>query len=100
MSEEIKQYLVQMIGPSGLVTVNGKPQQFIEEATSQQELEKRLTKQKLDVDPVFGSSLYAGRFVGCWIHIRELPDPQESLDLEAKGKDFQVEEHGITHRRD
>jgi len=82
MSEAIKQYLVQMIGPSGIVEVNGKRQQFIEEASSQHALEERLAKHKLDVDPVIGSSLYKGRFLGCWIYIQELPNPQGTLELE------------------
>lgn len=82
MSEAIKQFLVQLIGPSGVVEVNGKKQQFIEEAASSQELEQRLAQQKLDVDPILGSRLYAGRYIGCWIHIQALPNPQGSLALE------------------
>lgn len=82
MSEAIKQYLVQMIGPSGIVKVNGKPQQFIEEADTKHALEERLAEHKLDVDPVIGSSLYKGRFLGCWIYIQELPNPQGTLELE------------------
>jgi hypothetical protein len=71
-----------MIGPSGVVRVNGKPQQFIEVATDVQELEKRMAEQKLDVDPLLGSRLYEGRFLGCWLHILELPNPQGKLELE------------------
>lgn len=82
----IKQFLVQLIGPSGVVEVNGKKQQFIEEATSTQDLEQRLAQQKLDVDPVKGSRLYAGRYIGCWIHIQALPNPQGSLELEQPSK--------------
>ncbi|MCP3871218.1 MAG: hypothetical protein GY703_24590 [Gammaproteobacteria bacterium] len=89
MSGENQQFIVQLIGPSGLVEVNGKPQQFIEEACSQRELEQRLAEEKLDVDPILGSSLYAGRFLGCWIHIQALENPQGTLELEQpKQKDI------------
>ena len=75
MSEATQQYLVQLIGPSGVIEVNGRKQQFIEEATNRQALELRLNQQKLDIDPLLGSNLYPGRFIGCWIHIQSLPDP-------------------------
>ena len=77
-----KQFLVQLIGPSGVVRVNGKPQQFVEMATDGQALELRMGEQKLDIDPVLGSRLYPGRFIGCWVHVRELPNPQGKLELE------------------
>ena len=87
MNKDIKQFLVQLIGPYGLVIVKGKPQQFIEEATSRIVLERRITDRKMDIDPVAGSALYSGRYIGCWIHIQELPDPQETLNLETYDKD-------------
>ena len=77
-----KPFLVQLIGPSGVVRVNGKPQQFVEIATDGQALEQRMAEQKLDIDPVLGSRLYPGRFIGCWVHVRELPNPQGKLELE------------------
>ena len=82
MSEVIKQYRVQLIGPSGVVEVNGKKQQYIEEAASQQDLEQRLSQAKQDIDPILGSRRYTGRFLGCWIDIQELQDPQGTLELE------------------
>lgn len=81
MPDEIKQFQVQMIGPMGVVRVNGKSQRFIEEATSRLALERRLAERMMDIDPIKGSSLYKGRFIGCWIDVRELPDPQETLEL-------------------
>ncbi len=81
MPDEIRQFQIQLIGPMGVVRVNGKAQRFIEEAVSRLELEQRLTERKMDIDPITGSSLYAGRFIGCWIDVRELPDPQETLEL-------------------
>ena len=85
MDEDDKQFLVQLIGPSGVVVVDGKRQQFIEMAPSRSLLERRIAKQKMDIDPVTGSHQYEGRFIGCWIHIQELPDPQETLNLEGTG---------------
>ncbi len=82
MPEETKQYLIQLIGPLGVVIVNGKAQRFVEEAPSRLELERRLADRKMDIDPIKGSSHYEGRFIGCWIDVRELPDPQVSLGLE------------------
>ena len=81
MPDEIRQFQIQLIGPMGVVRVNGKAQRFIEEATSRLDLERRLIERKMDIDPIKGSSLYAGRFIGCWIDVRELPDPQETLEL-------------------
>ena len=77
-----KPFLGQLIGPSGVVRVNGKPQQFVEIATDGQALEQRMAEQKLDIDPLFGSRLYKGQFLGCWVPIRELPNPQGKLELE------------------
>ena len=82
MSEPtLKQFLVQLIGPTGVVVVNGKPQRFVEEGESQLDVARRLEDRKMDIDPIKGSSAYEGRFIGCWIDIRELPHPQSSLDL-------------------
>ncbi|ODB84913.1 hypothetical protein A3194_14205 [Candidatus Thiodiazotropha endoloripes] len=81
MPDEIKQFQVQMIGPMGVVRVNGKPQRFIEEAISRLALERRLAERMMDIDPIKGSSFYKGRFIGCWIDVQELPDPQETLEL-------------------
>jgi hypothetical protein len=75
MSKDNKKYLVQLIGPAGVVRVSGKPQRFIEEAPSRFEVERRLVDRKMDIDPIMGSNHYGGQFIGCWIDIRELPDP-------------------------
>ena len=87
MNESTQQFLVQIIGPSGVVKVHGKRQQFVEEAPNRQVLEKSLTAQKLDIDPVMGSRLLPGRYLGCWVHIQALPDPQGTLDLDKSTED-------------
>jgi hypothetical protein len=84
MPDETKQYLIQLIGPLGVVRVNGKAQRFVEEASSHLELEQRLADRKMDIDPIKGSSRYEGRFIGCWVDVRELPDPQVSLRLDVE----------------
>lgn len=81
MSSDIKQFLVQLVGPSGVLMVKGKAQRFIEEAMNRDEIERKLVDRKMDIDPIKGSVLYQGQYIGCWIDIRELPDPQEALDL-------------------
>ena len=75
MSKENKKFLVQLIGPAGVVKVSGKLQRFIEEAPSSLEVERRLVDRKMDIDPITGSYHYGGKFIGCWIDVRELPDP-------------------------
>ena len=75
MPDEIKQFQVQMIGPMGVVRVNGKSQRFIEEATSRLALERRLAERMMDIDPIKGSSFYKGRFIGCWIDCPGTPGP-------------------------
>ncbi len=75
MSNENKQFLVQLIGPTGVVRISGKAQRFIEEAQNSLEVERRLVDRKMDIDPITGSSHYGGQFIGCWIDVRELPDP-------------------------
>jgi hypothetical protein len=82
MSEETKQFLIQLIGPTGVVIVNGKVQRFIEEASSCQELERRLVDRKMEIDPIKGSRHYVGQYIGCWVDVRELSDPQNTLELE------------------
>ena len=74
MSTENRQFLVQLIGPTGVVRVNGKAQCFIEEAPSSLEVERRLIDRKMDIDPITGSYQYGGQFIECWIDVRELPD--------------------------
>lgn len=75
MADETRQFLIQLIGPQGVVVVNGKAQRYIEEAANRIELERLMVKSKMDIDPITGSALYEGRFIGCWIDIRELPHP-------------------------
>jgi hypothetical protein len=84
MPDETKQYLIQLIGPLGVVRVNGKAQRFVEVASSRLELERRMADRKMDIDPINGSSRYEGRFIGCWVDVRELPDPQVSLRLDVE----------------
>lgn len=72
---------MQIIGPNGIVSVNGKVQRSIEEALNGDEIEAKLDSLKMNIDPLKGHQLYEGRYLGCWIDVQQLPEPQEELDL-------------------
>ncbi|MET0076412.1 MAG: hypothetical protein ABW130_19360 [Candidatus Thiodiazotropha lotti] len=66
------QYKVQLIGPSGVISVHDKRQEFIETGSDIYEIESELERRKMSVDPIKGT--LEGRYVGCWICIMKLPD--------------------------
>ncbi|MES9940282.1 MAG: hypothetical protein ABW104_17985 [Candidatus Thiodiazotropha sp. 6PLUC2] len=72
MSEKLKNFHVQLIGPSGLVYVGENPQAFTETGRNILEVERQIESRNMAVDPLKGTSV--GHFKGCWMSISEMPD--------------------------
>lgn len=74
MTGKIQIFQVKLIGPSGLVYVHDKPQEFEESGHSIQGIERALERRGMGIDPITGTS--KGHFLGCWISISEIPDDE------------------------